>query len=207
MRRAVLAALTAALIAVPAAEAKHIPFGSNLKAEANHAIARPVDTAFWGTKLPGGRRVKVPAKGKVFKIKVKGHAVKKGNKKPVTLFHFQILHPIGDGKVRVSLTSGNFFLPYGGDPQQVNTYYPVNLCAKKGDYVAFSDVGGYQQPDYGKGTPFRIFSNVPAATTNVFTGSGQNNNGDSFKGKPHEGLELLMRMSLGTGDDSGICQG
>jgi hypothetical protein len=125
---------------------------------------------------------------------------------PVTLFHFQILHPIGSGKMRVSLTSGKFYVPVGGDPNRVTTYHPINLCAKAGDAVAFNDVGGYKPPKYPNGTPFRIFSNVTGASTNFFTGGGQTNNNDVFTGTAHPGEELLMRMVLLTGDDAGYCQ-
>jgi hypothetical protein len=204
--RAATAVAVAAILALPGvADAKRKHFGSDLKAPANLREAHPVDSAFWAKKLPNGHGVKVPAKGKIVAVKLKGTAIRKGSVAPVTLFHFQVLRPIGNGKVRVILTSGNFNVPVGGDPNRITTYHPVNLCAKKGDYIDFNDVGGFQSGSYPHGTPFQIFSSVMGATTNRYTKAGGSNNGDSFTGKPRQGEELLMRMTLGTGSDAGIC--
>jgi hypothetical protein len=200
-RRAV--ALAVAFLALPAAaQANTIKFGSDLKAPANKVEAHPVDAVFWAQAFPDGRRVSAPAKGQITTIKVKGSAIKHGNKDPVTLFHFQVLHPIANGKVRVSLTSGPFHVPVGGDPNHVSTYHPVNICVKKGDFVALDDVGGYQKNKYPNGTPFQIFSSVAGSITSFFSKANSTNNGDSFKPKPHADEELLMRMVLGTGQDS-----
>jgi hypothetical protein len=81
----------------------------------------------------------------------------------------------------------------------------INLCVKKGDFVAFSDVGGYKRGSYPNGTPFRVFSSVVGSSTNYHIQSGGINNGDSFKAKTKQGEELLMRMILVTGKDAGIC--
>jgi len=187
------------------AQANKIRFGSDLKAPANLAEAHPVDSAFWQTAFPDGRRVTAPAKGKVATVKIKGTAVKHDGKAPVTLFHFQVLHPITGGKVKVSLTSGGFHVPVGGDPNRITTYHPVNLCVKRGDYVSFSDVGGYNHKHYPHGTPFRVFSSVVGSTTKRFTKSGIGN-GSTFKGTARQGEELLMRMVLVTGKDAGVCK-
>jgi hypothetical protein len=206
MRTTFIAAAVAALALPGAAGASTIHFGSDLSAPANMIEAHPVDSAFWAKALPGGLRVRAPARGKVTTIKLKGSVVRHDGASPVTLVHFQILHPIDNGKVRVSLTSGNFHVPVGGDPNHISTYHPVNLCAKQGDYVSFTDVGGYKPPHYPHGTPFRVFSSVPDAVTNFFSKAGGTNNGKSFKGAPHQGEELLMRMTLVTGQDAGYCQ-
>jgi hypothetical protein len=204
------AAAVAALAAVAfptGAVAKRYVWGSDLKAPANRIEAHPKASAFWHTALPGGARVRVPAKGRVSTLKLKGQAIKQGSTEPVTLFHFQVLHPVGGGKLRVSLTSGNFHVPVGGDPNRITTYHPVNLCAKKDDYVAFSDVGGYKPGTYPNGTPFRIFSNVPGAKTGFYTQAGGINNNNTFTPKPpHAGEELLMRITLVTGDEAGYCK-
>jgi hypothetical protein len=205
--RVAIAAVVAVLAFPSAAMAGKVTFGSALTAPANKTEAYPVDTEFWLTKLPGGAVTRAPARGKIGTIKLKGHIVKHGSTQPVTLFHFQILHPTGDGRLRVSLTSGNFHLPVGGDGNRITTYHPINLCAKKGDYVSFAGVGGYKPGAYPNGTPYRIFSNVPAATTGFFKKSGGINNGNVFTPKnPHQGEELLMRMVDLTGDDAGYCK-
>ena len=165
-RTATLAA--AALLALTGvAQADKIRFGSDLKAPANLAEAHPVDSAFWQTAFPDGRRVTAPAKGKVATVKIKGTAIKHDGKAPVTLFHFQVLHHIAGGKVKVSLTSGGFHVPVGGDPNRITTFHPVNLCVKKGDSVSFSDVGGYNHKHYPNGTPFQVFSSVVGSTTSI----------------------------------------
>ena len=196
LRRAALAALLA-LAALPAvAHAGHTGFGSSLTATPNRIEQQNVDTAFWHSNLPGTRKFKVPAKGKVGTIKLKGNIIGNGNP---NIIHFQILRPIGNGRVQVKLTSGNNQLPRGGDKNRITTYHPINLCAHKGDFVALSTVGGPK---------FQVFSNVMGSTTNVFTGAGGDNNGDTFKGNKHQGEELLMRMVLWTGKGpggAGIC--
>ena len=190
-----------------AAVAKRYVWGSDLKATANRIEAHPVDSAFWHTALPGGARVRVPVKGRVSMLKLKGHAIKRGSTKPVTLIHFQVLHPTGDGRLRVSLTSGHFHAPVGGDPNRITSYNPINLCAKKGDFVTFTNVGGYQPGKYPNGTPFRVFSSVSAATTGFFTQPGGINNTNVFTpNPPHAGEQLLMRITLLTGADAGYCQ-
>jgi hypothetical protein len=207
--RSSLAAVTVlAAVALPsAAAAKRYVWGSDLRAPANRIEAHPVDAAFWNRRLPGGARVRVPVKGRVSTLRLKGTAIKRGSTDPVTLFHFQVLHPTGDGRLRVSLTSGHFHAPVGGDPQQISIYHPVNLCAKKGDFVSFSDVGGYQRGAYPSGTPFRVFSSVPESTTGFFTQSGGINNTNVFTPKPpHVGEELLVRITLVTGDAAGWCR-
>jgi hypothetical protein len=208
VRTAATAVVVLAAVAFPTgAMAKRHVWGSDLKAPANRIEAHPAASAFWQTALPGGARVRVPAKGRVSTLKLKGQAIKHGSTEPVTLFHFQVLHPVGGGKLRVSLTSGNFHVPVGGDPNRITTYHPVNLCAKKGDLVSFSDVGGYQRGSYPSGTPFRVFSNVPGATTGFFTQPGGINNTNTFTPKkPHVGEELLMRITLVTGDEAGWCR-
>ena len=187
------------------AAATTIKFGSDLKSPADLAETHPVDSVFWAKAFPDKRRVSAPAKGKVTTVKLKGTAIKKGRKQPVTLIHFKVLHPISNGRVKVSLTSGPFHVPVGGNPNRVTTYHPINLCVKKGDFVAFSDVGGYQRGSYGNGTPFQVFSSVVGSITNRRTQSGGVNNGDTFKGKARADEELLMRMILVTGKDAGIC--
>ena len=210
MRAAAIAACTVAIAAVAlpsAAAAKRYTWGSKLEAPANRIEAHPSSSAFWHKALPGGVRVKVPARGRIKTVRLKGTAIKQNGAKPVTLFHFQVLHPAGDGKLRVSTTSGNFHVPVGGDPNRVTIYHPVNLCAKKGDFVAFSNVGGFKPDTYPNGTPFRVFSSVPQSTTGFFTKGGGINNGSVFTPlPPHAGEELLMRVTLVTGDANSYCQ-
>jgi hypothetical protein len=205
-RRVLILAAAAVLAIAGTALAATIKYGSNLKAPANLRETHPVDSAFWAKAFPDHRGVAAPAKGKVATVKIKGTAIKQHGKKPVTLFHFQVLHPISGGKVKVSLTSGGFHIPVGGNPNQVTTYHPVNLCVKKGDFVAFSDIGGFQHGSYPNGTPFQVFSSVVGSATKHHIQSGGIGNGATFKGKTKQGEELLMRMILVTGKAAGICK-
>jgi hypothetical protein len=205
VRRAAVALLAVALVVPTTAEAKRVFFGSNLKANVNHAIARATDTVFWAKRLPNKRRVRSPVKGRVDVVIVKGTAIKQNNTKPNTLFHLQTLRPAGDGKVFVKFTSGDFHMPVGGNPNRLSSFRPENLCVKKGDWVSFADVGGYQSGSYPHGTPFKIFSNVDGATTNIFHNNNGLSNGQVIKGKPKQGLELMMRMAVVTGDEAGVC--
>ena len=195
----------ALLAGIPAVvQAKRIKFGSNLAAPANRIEAHPVDSVFWSTGLASKGKQRVPKAGRIVTIRIKGSAIRHGGSNPVTLFHFQVLHP-SHGHVRVSLTSGPFNVPVGGDPNRVTTYHPVNLCARKHDYVAFNDVGGFNASSYPSGTPFQIFSSLVGSTTAFYSKAGGTNNGASFTGSPHQGEELLMQMAVGTGKDAGIC--
>lgn len=183
------------ILAFPAAaQAKHIPFGSSLKATPNKIHSPSVDSAYWNTKLAGNRKFRVPSKGKIGTIKLKGNKV---GSKGLNVVHFQILHPIGNGRMKVMLTSGNNQLQVDGDKNHVTTYHPINLCARQGDFVAFSVVGGAK---------WQVFSKVPGSNINSFTGAGGDMNGDTFKGTKHTGEELLMRTVLFTGDDAGVCR-
>jgi hypothetical protein len=194
-RLAILVAL--ALLAIPAAaQAKHIPFGSALSATPNKIEKEGVDSAYWNTNLPGTRKFRVPAKGRIFTVKIKGNVV--GSQGP-NVIHFQVLHPIGNGRLRVQATSGNNTVPRGGDKNRVTTYHLAGgaLCARKGDFVALSTIGGQ--------TKFQVFSNVAGSNIKSFTGAGGDNNGDTFKGTKHTGEELLMRTVVYTGNDAGVC--
>jgi hypothetical protein len=196
-----LLAASLALLAWPAAgHAAKTTFGSDLKAPAEVAETHGADAVFWGTNLPGDRAVRVPRKGQVTRVRLKGTALRPaGAPPPVTLMHFQILRPVGRGRVKVMLTSAGFRVPVGGDRNRVTSYRPVNLCARRGDYVAFNNVGGFQPPHYPNGTPFRVFSGVTGSTTGFYTRGDGTNNGAVFRGSAKRGRELLMQMVLTTG--------
>ena len=194
-RLACAAALIAALSLAATAQADTIRFGSSLKPAANQIRSAPVDTVYWSTGFANDNRHRAPKKGRIEAVKIKGKAIKRGGQKPVNLFHIQVLRPAGDGRLRVVRTSANFHLPYTGPSDQVNTYRPVNMCVRKGDFVGFSHVGGYRAGNYPNGTPWKIFSApLPGSGVGAFTGAGKNNNGDVFRGNKTQGQELLMRM-------------
>jgi hypothetical protein len=198
------AAIAVAVVAVGAwaatAEAKLTRFGSSLKAPANLAEAHGADSVFWGNSLASGRRVRVPASGQIRSVRLKGVAVQPaGAPAPLTEFHLQTLRSRGGGAVEVRLTSQPFNIAVGGDPNRITTYRPINLCAKKGDFVAFNDEGGFNPPWYPNGVAYQVFSRRPGSKTRFYTENNGTNNGARFRGTIHRGQELLMQMVLGTG--------
>ena len=206
-----LAVAATALVAPAGGRAAVTTFGSDLSAPANMREAHGADSVFWGLTLPGGRRTVVPASGQITTIRLKGIAVPSsapGAPPPLTEVHFQVLRPRADGALTVSLTSQPFNVPSGGDPSQITSYRPINLCARAGDYVAFNDEGGFEPTYYPQGVPFQVFSRVAGASTGFFTSDNGTNNGTTFSGTRHEGQELLMQMDLASGPDATpICPG
>ena len=211
MPRSLLVALacTFALAAAPAAEARVYSFGSDLKPPATKVYGYPVDTAFWQTDLPGSTPVRSPVNGQVLTVRVKGIAARTGSGDPDTRVFFQVLRPRGDGSFRIIVSSGPFNMPIGGDPNQISTFRPENMCIKKGDRVAFNTVGGFA-PDLGypNGTPWQVFGVRSGSAFARFTSAGNTNNGQTVKGRSRKGQELLIRMRVGNGKDgTGLCPG
>lgn len=198
------ALLAGLLLLLPsAAQADVLTFGSDLTHTANVVESHGGDTAFWNTALAGGQRVKAPADGQVTEIRVKGGALRHPNTERDALarmIHFQVLMPQSDGRVKVWLSSGAFYLPFADNPNVVSVYRPVNLCIHKGDFVDLNTIGGneFHYPPYD-GTPLRVFSSVGGSTYNWYEKSNGTNNGDVFPGAPRAGRELLMQMVMGSG--------
>lgn len=153
----------------------------------------------------------MPADGQIVAVRIKGMALtssQAGAPPPLTEIHFSVLRPQPDGSVKVIVTSGAFNLPTTGDPQQVTTYNPVNMCALKGDYLTFSSEGGFDPTYYPNGVSYQIFSNVPGSrAANYAKGDGVNN-GAQFTGTAVNDIELLMQWDLATGDQAtALCPG
>ena len=206
-------ALGALLLAAAApADAAISTFGSDLSHPANVIEHHGADSAFWNIKLQGGHATQAPADGQITSVRVKGTVIPEpsGRVNPITMFHFQVLHPQYDGAVKVELSSGAFYTPIGGDTQQINSYEPINLCVHKGDYVDFNDWGGNEW-HWGKydGIPWQVFSRVPGSTTNFYSMNDGTNVGSQWKpAQTKQGQELLMQTTLATGPDAtDICPG
>ena len=234
-RRGVSAALAVAglALAVPAAgQAAYTTFGSDLSAPADATAAHKADTALWSTALSGGALPTAPAQGQIKEIRLKGIAPR-STRPPAPgqdpaagspLVHFQVLEPV-DGTMRAKTTSAGFNVPTAGDPQQVSSFKPENLCVAPGDSVAFNTIGGWdgianRDPangpvgQYPDGTVFQIFSKRPGTSTAWFEAHGfwvdQSTSGSPFRPRPGhqadrggtlENQELLMQLVLATGDD------
>jgi hypothetical protein len=197
----------AALLALPVgAQATAYTLGSDLKADATVVEDHGADSAFWQVKYANGGLTEAPAGGQVVSVKVKGIVLPDptGRKNPIPMIHFQTLHPMGDGTVRVELTSGRFYTPIGGDPNVVRTYYPINMCMNKGDMLGFNDIGGNEWwwGNYS-GMPFQTFAAVRGSSMNFFTDDAGTMNGSRWGPlETHEGEELLMQAKLVTGRDA-----
>ena len=215
-----LTAMTTGLVAVPA-HADKITMGSDLKAKATKVEAHGQDTAFWPTSVRG-KSPAMPEDGQIISVTIKGTVNKEpGAADPANLIHFQSLVPQDGSKVQVWLSSQGFYLPIG-QPNAVTTFKPENLCVKKGGYLAFNDIGGFEwggsltapldPAHYHNGAPFQIFAPASGSTTARYSASDQTNNGDILDpyigtdpGKPNgsvnRGQELLMRYVVATGMD------
>jgi len=159
------------------------------------------------TAVPGSSAV--PGTGQILSIQVKGIALAKPAPAPapLTQIHFQDLRPQPDGSVVVIETSQPFNLPSSGEPNQITTFVPTNMCVQAGDYLTLSTEGG-AEAYYPEGTPFQVFASSPGSTLDYFIGYEGVNNGAKFTGTPLEGVELLMQATLGTGDQaSSVCPG
>jgi hypothetical protein len=210
--RCCIVALALLLAAPAAARASVQVYGSDLSAPANTIEAHGADSAFWNVSLANGSPTRAPADGQVTSVRVKGTVLADptGRRKPTTMIHFQTLRPMPDGSMFVWISSGAFFVPLGGNPQQISTYRPINMCIHKGDYLDFNDIGGneWYWGNYS-GMPFQTFSRVPGSSVDFYTKNAGTNNGSRWKPmltKPAE--ELLMQMKLGSGPDAtDICPG
>jgi hypothetical protein len=221
------AVLVAGALAFPAVGSADLQtFGSDLKAPANaiepeggiHPVNGGVwygaDTAFWNTTLANGNATTAPTGGQIVEVRVKGTALAGPHPyKPDTparvLVHFQVIHPQADGSRLVDLTTGGVDWPIGGDPQQITTFRPFQLCTHAGDSVDFNTWGGFEWRwgDYG-GVPLQVFSQVRGSQLNWFSADNGTNNGQYLRGITRDGRELLMQTVIGTGPDaSDTCPG
>jgi hypothetical protein len=207
-----LVALALVLAAPSVAQAYIQVYGSDLSAPANMVEGHGADSAFWNVSFANGGPTQAPSDGQVTSVRVKGIVLPDptGRRHPTTMIHFQTLRPMPDGSMSVWISSGAFFVPLGGDPEQISTYHPINMCVHKGDYLDFNDIGGNEWwwGNYS-GMPFQTFSRVPGSAVDFYTKNAGTNNGSRWKPmltKPAE--ELLMQMKLNTGPDAtDICPG
>lgn len=54
---------------LPLAVAGSVTIGSDLEAKADKTRSAPVDSAYWNTRIAGGRRVRAPRKGEISIVK------------------------------------------------------------------------------------------------------------------------------------------
>lgn len=186
-----------------------------------HTFHYGADTALWNFSSATGEE-RVPATGQATKIELEGCAQRaKNGPLPLATVHFQDLSPLPGGGAKVNITSQGFDLPVCGEngagASTVTTFLPINLCVSAGDFVAFNDNGGYVTNVYRSGVPYQVLGSVTGASTDSFIKDQATGNGailspavtsamDGFAVTRNE--ELLMRVTLGTGQDAThICPG
>jgi hypothetical protein len=196
-------AVGAAVLALPAAgQAKVSVIGSDLSKPANLTRTYGADSAFWQTAIDGDpSRGIAPADGQVTIVNLKGTGPAGGAASPNNQFHFQVLHPVGGGAVRVDLSSEAYYMPANGSPTDIKSFKPVNLCIHKGDYVDFNNVGG-------GGVPWTVFSRDPDSMTEWYSKDNGTKNGAVFSPLEHQQEELLLQAAVASGPDAtDICPG
>jgi hypothetical protein len=211
LRRASASALLATVVtfALPAVAVAGLVTVGSLGAAARTAFPEPVDTAFWVSERRGGGSAGLPHAGLVKIVRLRGCAEPgPQGQTPLTQIHFQTLAPGAGGNVTIKLTTGPFNVPIcgrGASAATVTSFVPLDLCAAKGDYVAFNVEGGFG-PGFPTGVSYEDFGHAAGAVTDSFTGAGQTNNGATITATPHPGVRLLMAVVLGTGSAARVCR-
>ncbi len=179
-----------------------------------HTTHFGADTAIWNT-TNGGHGAAMPHAGQAVAIKLEGCAVPApGDPAPLNQIHFQTLQPQRGG-VRVRLSSAAFTIPVcgvgGAGSSTVTTYRPYNLCVGRGDYVGFNDEGGFAEPFYRSGVPYRVLRRARGSSIASFIRGGGTGNGAFFNPSDTAAMEgfarrsdvvLMMQVELGTGADA-----
>jgi hypothetical protein len=186
-----------------------------------HTFHYGADTALWNVGLAVGDP-RVPTTGQALKVSLEGCAQQaSGGPAPLTEIHFQDITPLPGGGAKVKISSQGFNIPIcgqgGASGSTVSTYEPINLCVSLGDYVAFNDDGGYVPNVYRNGVPFQVIGAASGSTMDSFVKDGGTGNGATMSASEtsandgfatNHGKELLMRVTLGTGNDAThICPG
>jgi hypothetical protein len=182
-----------------------LTWGSDLSAGATSGQAHPQADLFVELAQAGGTPTTAPSAGQILSVQVKGMAMAStmaGAPPPLTTIHFQDLQPQPDGSYVIAATSQPFNLPDTGDPNQVNTFMPTNLCVKLGDRLSLTTSGGFDPMFYPMGVDFQIFSPVPGSSTGFFQNGNGTQNGEHIMLTPQSNVETLMRITEGTGTNA-----
>jgi hypothetical protein len=178
------------------------------------------DTALWNVGIAGGQ-ASAPVTGQALKVRLEGCAQPASGGPPLTQIHLQDVSPLGDGGVKVNISSQPFGIPVcganGASGSTITTYEPINLCVSQGDYVTFNDNGGYVPNVYRSGVPYQVIGAVQGSTLDSFIRGNGTGNGstlsrhdttanDGFASNPNE--ELMLQVIEGSGPDAThICAG
>jgi hypothetical protein len=188
-----------------ASPAAVVTWGSNLSSSATTGQAHQQADLFVPLALSGGALATAPSSGQVLSVQVKGIALRStamGAPPPMTAIHFQDLRPQPDGSYMIMATSQEFSLPAAGDPNQVSSFTPTNLCVNAGDRLSLTTSGGFDPTFYPMGVDFQIFAPVPGSTTGFYQNGNGTQNGQRITLAPQANVETLMRITEGTGTNA-----
>jgi hypothetical protein len=191
-----------------------------------HVSHDGADTSLWNVELAGVPSA-APASGQIVELRLEGCAKQpQGAPPPLTQIHFQDLVPRPGGGVTVNVSTQAFEIPVcgqnGASGSTVTTYAPTNFCVTSGDYVDFSDEGGFVPssvgpPPYPSGVPYMVIGAASGATMSSFIRNNGVGNGATFSPSDtsyHDGValnpgeELMLQATLATGADATpLCPG
>lgn len=186
-----------------------------------HTFHFGADAALWNTSVVSGM-ARSPATGQALKVSLEGCAVAApGGPPPLTQIHFQGLTPLAGGGAKINITSQAYDIPIcgngGASGSTVTSYEPTNLCVSEGDYVAFTEEGGFVEHSYQSGVPYKVLGQATGSKFASFIRGGGTNNGDALPASDssdmdgyadNDNLEVMLRVTLGTGADAThICPG
>ncbi len=212
MRRfLVVAALGLAVVAAPA-DAARVTYGSDLSLAAAIADSNPQDWMAWpvATTPASAGGYAVSTQGEVGTVAFKGMIDAARGVPEFFVARVLVLRPQSGGRVQV-VTASTDIAPLltnvGAD--KVTTVdlqqYPERMCALPGDVVALATSGGYDAQSYPAGVPVRMFGRSPDSATDLYKvppGGDSLTNGDVVTPARTAGVELLMRVTVGTGEDA-----
>jgi hypothetical protein len=177
---AALAAVLAVLVSAPAASNADISWGNPLQGSPTVTKEAPVDSVYWARTFADGTSAAAPTAGAVKSVTIRGYWTGTGEHR----IAFQVLRPQPDGSLLVVETSQLFEV--SGTPGTY-VFMPTGMTVQPGDFLGLAIIGG----------GFVIATSEPGASTNDFTGAGQDMNGSVLRPSTVEkDVALLLQVDL-----------
>lgn len=205
-------ALAAMLALAPAAHAATYTYGSDLSRPVTTSDSHPQDWAAFPTATtppsPGGYAV--TQAGEVSAVAFRGRILADSPVPALFVFRIVVLRPQADGSLSPTVASADLKSRFIGADQQAVTSVdlqalPERMCVVPGDVVAVATSGGYDPQTYPRGVPVQMFSSAPASSYGVYKKAATDpsfQNGTKVRPTTVTGKELLMRVTVGTGDNA-----
>jgi hypothetical protein len=227
MRFLVLGAIGALLLVPASASADQATFGSSLAGTPDEVHDNNLaDTLFFNHAAKNSTQS--PVSGEILAIRVKGKIVPRAPEvdQDRNIWHSQVLRPNADGTFTVDSSSQRFDFPIGGSADDVTTFVPSTQCIKRGEYVDFNHIGGWNGDRKETGTKYQIFkrdgdsqmywyerdegTNIGATFTpnRQYDTAGTQTFSNGFQADTPRQEELMMQVVVGSGfDSSNLCEG